>query len=327
MLVTPKETPTNGLRRAFSIALSLGITAAFGFIAYYYIDWNAFISACARVSLTQLVLLFMLGLVTVFLRVMRLCVAIGQPLQWIYYRAVTFQGAAVATLPAKIGEAVLPMALMRQAGYSLPHAVGILLLLRLYDLLILLVFGAASLALLAPEFGMTGWRPLVLAGGGGAILVMVLFPQLAILVSWLFHKYLGSGGRLVGLIDQLSFTARDLPARRLTGLILLSGLIWASLFVVFYLTGKIIGATPGATSSVLAGVAASMAFALPLNGVANVGPFEAAWASVMIPLGVPPEAAIAAAILSHFILIFCNLALAALGVLQWGASGASNKLI
>jgi len=53
---------------------------------------------------------------------------------------------------------VLPLVLMRHAEYSLPRAVGVLLLLRLYDLLTLMVTGAVSLALLATDFGMAGWR-------------------------------------------------------------------------------------------------------------------------------------------------------------------------
>jgi uncharacterized membrane protein YbhN (UPF0104 family) len=327
MSLSPDEKPANGTRRALSIALSLAVTAGFGFIAWYYIDWNAFFAAYTRISLTQLVGLCALGLVTVLLRVARLCVAIGQPLQWIYFRAVTLQGAAVATLPAKIGEAVLPLALVRQAGYSLARAVGVLLLLRLYDLLTLMVFGAVSLALLAADFGMAAWRPVLLAGAAGAVGVMMMFPQLAILVSRLFHKYLKPEGKIVRLIDQLSFSSRDLSPPRLFGLILVSGLIWACLFLVFYLTGVITGATPGPSASVLAGTAGSLAFALPVNGLANLGPFEAAWASIMIPLGVAPASAVAAAILSHFILIFCNLALAGVGVAHWGVVSPSSKLI
>lgn len=321
------EKPANGTRRVFSIALSLAVTAAFGFLAYHYIDWHAFIAAYHRISLAQLMMLAALGLVPSLLRVVRLCVVIGQPLQWIYFRAVTIQGAAIATLPAKIGEAVLPLALMRQADYSLPRAIGVLLLLRLYDVLALMVFGAASLALLPAEFGMAAWRPLLLAGAAGAVAVMILFPLLAVLVSGLFHKYLNPEGKIVRLADQLSYSSRDLPAGRLAGLMLLSWLVWASLFLVFYLTGVMVGATPGPAASVLAGVAGSLAFALPVNGLANLGPFEAAWASIMVPLGITPESAIAAAILAHIIIIFCNLALAGAGVLQWGVTGSTRRLI
>lgn len=324
---TPDEESANGKRRAFSIALSLAVTAAFGYIAYYFIDWHAFVAAYARISLAQMVGLCALGLMTVLLRVVRLCVAIGQPLQWIYFRAVTLQGAAVATLPAKIGEAVLPLALVRQAGYSLPRAIGVLLLLRLYDLLTLIVFGAVSLALLTEQFSIAHLQPVLWIAAAATLGVMALFPASAAMVSRLFHKYLNPQGKIVSLIDQLSFSSRDLPLRRLAGLIVVSGLIWASLFLVFYLTGIITGATPGPAASVLAGVAGSLAFALPVNGLANLGPFEAAWAGVMIPLGVIPASAVAAAVISHFILIFCNLALAGAGVLQWGISGRSTKLI
>lgn len=327
MSLAPDEKSANGLGRAIAIAISLAVTAAFGFIAVYFIDWNSFVAAYAKISLTKLVILSALGLIPVLLRVLRLCVAIGQPVQWIFFRAVTIQGAAVATLPAKIGEAVLPLVLMRHAEYSLPRAVGVLLLLRLYDLLTLMVTGAVSLALLATDFGMAGWRPLLLLGAAATVGGMVLFPWLAALVSRQIRNYLNPEGKIVRLVDQLSFAARDLPKKRLAGLIAVSGCVWISLFLVFYLTGMIMDASPGPAASVLAGVAGALAFALPVNGLANLGPFEAAWAGVMIPLGVVPGHAIAAAVLSHFIQIFCNLALAGVGVLHWGLSGSSNKLI
>ncbi|MEQ1888614.1 MAG: lysylphosphatidylglycerol synthase domain-containing protein, partial [Alphaproteobacteria bacterium] len=254
-------------------------------------------------------------------------VAIGQPAQWIFFRAVTLQGAAVATLPAKMGEAVLPLALVRQANYSLPEAVGVLLLLRLYDFLMIMFIGGIALAALASDFGWAVWRPLLLMGAGATAAAMALFPLLATYVSAQIPKFINPEGNIVRLLNQLSSASRALSARRLAGLILVTALVWISLFLVFYLAGLFVDATPGITASALAGVAGSLAFALPVNGLANLGPFEAAWASVMAPLGILPASAIAAAVLSHFVLIFCNLALAGLGVLHWGGARANDKLI
>jgi Lysylphosphatidylglycerol synthase TM region len=222
---------------------------------------------------------------------------------------------------------VLPLALVRQADYSLAKAVGVLLLLRLYDLLTLLVTGAVALALLAEQFEIASLQALLWIGAIAILGFMVLFPAIATLVSGQVRKYLKPEGKIVRFVDQLSFAARDLPAQRLAGLILTSGLVWASLFLVFYLTAAMIAATPGPAASALAGVAGALAFALPVNGLANVGPFEAAWASVMIPLGVIPEDAVAAALLSHFIIIFSNLALAGAGVLHWAINGYKEALI
>lgn len=316
-----------GWGRIFAIALSVGVTAAFGLAAAYIIDWHAFVAAYATLSATKIILLCLLGLIPVLLRVMRLCVAIGRPLQWIFFRAVTLQGAAVATLPAKIGEAVLPLMLVRRAGYSITESVGILLLLRLYDLLTLMWMGAISLAFLSAEFGMADWRPLLWIGAAAIAAGMVLFPEFATFFSVQIRKYINPEGKIVRLVDELSLASRHLSRERLAGLILVSGLVWASLFLVFYLSGVFFEATPGVMGSVLAGVAGSLAFALPVNGLANVGPFEAAWAGAMLPLGVMVEAAVAAALLSHFVLIICNLTLAGVGALQWALSGSREPLI
>ncbi|MEQ1889971.1 MAG: hypothetical protein ABL951_12460, partial [Alphaproteobacteria bacterium] len=63
----------NGRGRVLAIALSLLITAVFGLAAVYFIDWNAFVAAYAKISLLQIIILSLLGLVPVLLRVARLC--------------------------------------------------------------------------------------------------------------------------------------------------------------------------------------------------------------------------------------------------------------
>lgn len=316
-----------GLRRAVNIALSLAVTGICVWLAYHYIDWRVIVSAYARISLAQLAGIFFLGLIPTLMRVVRLSAVIGAPVSWALFRAVSIQGAALATLPAKIGEAVLPIALSRQGKHNLAEAIGVLLLLRAYDMLMLIVLGAIAFVFLAAKLGLAQWVPVMLSGAGLTVGVMLFLPVLVKYMREMMHLYLGPSARIVRLFDQLSLSMRDLTPGRLSSLILITLLVWASLFAVFFQTGVALQATPGLTASILAGVAGSLAFALPVNGIANLGPFEAAWAAVMIPLGVTPADAIAAAVLSHIVIILCNLVLASFGGLHWSLSGSSDKLI
>jgi hypothetical protein len=59
------------------------------------------------------------------------------------------------------------------------------------------------------------------------------------------------------------------------------------------------GAEARPLDGVLASTAASVTFALPVSGVAGIGPMQAAWAMALTVLGWTWESAIANALLSH----------------------------
>ena len=59
---------------------------------------------------------------------------------------------------------------------------------------------------------------------------------------------------------------------------------------------------PLATASVV-GAAGVLSFAMPINGIASVGPFEAAWTATAAAAGPTAAAALAAAIITHALLL------------------------
>ena len=88
----------------------------------------------------------------------------------------------LSVLPARKGEVSIIVALTRRYGKNLAEAVGLLVLLRLLDLLIICAIGGvAAWWAFAPQTGWAQWRTLLGAGGAAAMVgaVGLLFLCLA----------------------------------------------------------------------------------------------------------------------------------------------------
>ncbi len=236
------------------------------------------------------------------LRAIRLVVVIRDaPLAQVV-RASFLHGAANAVLPAKLGEAILPVGLAHYAGLDFVRAVGVLFLLRLGDLFALL--GAGLLLVAVADFWTLTTAMRVTVGiGGTALLAGILF------LPWLIRLsdrrrpegVAGLTGRFAAAADPIS-TATALMSAGLTAA------IWVALGLAAELSLASAGLSVGMATAWLASIAASLAFALPTNGLASFGPFEAAFVAVIVTAGAPAEAALAAAIHLHL----CALAAAAI---------------
>ena len=302
-------------RRLWRIAASLVMTVLFAALAALLLDIETTFGALAAVdkSLLPLVLLAMAAVVLV--RTLRVAVALGQRPSWPLLRAVALHGAAVAVLPAKLGEVILPLALNRLAGMSLAGATGLLFVLRIYDLLVLIVIGAFALAFTAAPLGLDALQVPATVAAVLACVAMFALPVMTRMLRGVLGRPLRRFPRLHDLFHRLSENLALLPAARIVQLICVSALMWGLIFTSLHCAALATDSAAGPVNSVLAGVAASLAFALPLNGVANFGPFEAAWIAVMVRAGIAPEVAAAGALAGHAGAIVVNVAAGGLALL------------
>ncbi|MGE5505893.1 MAG: lysylphosphatidylglycerol synthase transmembrane domain-containing protein [Actinomycetota bacterium] len=204
-------------------------------------------------------------------------------------------------LPFKTGELSFPILARRAYDIPLGTSLGALVLVRVLDLLsVVAIGGLATLALSQP---MPPWVD------GAAVLGAVCVP---LLLAMPFADRLGSavGRGLTGLPPRLLNIAKELHAglravREWPDYALLLGLtlaIWLMQFVVAWMTLQAIGAHPF-IHAVLASCAASVAFAFPVNGVASVGPLQAAWSAALSIVGTNWEQAVASAFLWHAVML------------------------
>ncbi|MEQ9642671.1 MAG: lysylphosphatidylglycerol synthase domain-containing protein [Alphaproteobacteria bacterium] len=300
------------------IAVSALVTVGFLAVAWLLLDVGVVAEALLRVDVRLVPLALAAATGVVLLRWLRLAAALHRRPSLVLLRAAALHGGAVAILPAKLGEFILPLALNRMTGMSLAAAAGLLLVIRLYDLMSLAVLGALALALAAEPLGLAWLRwPAALAALAAGV-VMVTLPVLARLVRSVLTRPLRRWRRLHDIFERLSLGMTKLAPAQIAAMILVSTAVWCAIFLAFHIAALATGGAADPATTVLAGTAGSLAFALPVNGVANVGPFEAAWAAVMTRAGVSLEVATAGALAAHALMIAVNVAAAALALLFGG---------
>jgi hypothetical protein len=259
----------------------------------------AFAEALQRAHLTSLVLA--LGLVPVIqgLRARRFALLMGTgpgtafwPLYGITARLLLFN----FLLPFKLGELSFPLMMKRAFGTGLLRSTGVLVLARLMDFgVICAVFALGAAVLIEP-----GARPwslpallLVLAGGLALPVVGVdLLAPLARLLrlgAWLDNR----------LWHEVVVHPRPLRYRAMT----LTAAIWLTHALLAYLAASAVADGLHFPQIMLASTAANLAFAIPISGLAGLGPPQAAWATMLHLTGVAWEPAIVTALILHGLLL------------------------
>lgn len=203
-------------------------------------------------------------------------------------------------LPFKLGELSFPVMMKRAFDTPFGQGAGILILCRLFDLGVVAAILLLSAALLFDD-AVIGWSPLLLAFTG---LLAVIAPILMTdLLPWL-RRLTARWPRLDRLIEQIAFGAtmiRPFPQRLLVSL--LTGSIWLLHASIAFLTALAVDAGLDFLPMAMASAASNLAFALPINGVAGLGPPQAAWATILHLQKVDWTPAITTALLCHGLLL------------------------
>lgn len=234
------------------------------------------------------------------LRFLRLRTALGAPPPLETFNAAALHGSAAALLPGKLGELVLPLVVRRLTGQSILAGAGLLVFFRALDF--------AALVAAAAVAGM-------LAGGPAPLLAAILLAALAApyLLHALARRPLGRKGGVWSLLANAADIAGRLSIARIATIFALTLAVWGALWAAALVAADGAGLSASAAIAGLALAAASAAFASPVNGIANAGPFEAAFAGVYAAFGHAAAPALAAAILVHACAVAAPLLCFALG--------------
>jgi uncharacterized membrane protein YbhN (UPF0104 family) len=215
-----------------------------------------------------------------------------------------------ALLPAKLGELSLPLLIRRYQGDGLAKGLGVLVVVRVLDVLGLLGWCSALLLVQNPLGEGSGRLP-GLAGLGATV------GLLAVLIG--MGRYFrrqppasASSGRwpkIRRLWQDLGAGLAGLSSTRLGYAVLLSVLIWILIAAAFHTAALAFGITAPFVMTTLATASATLAFMLPINGLASLGPPQLAWAGVLTALGGGWERSLVAATATQLV------ALAVMGLL------------
>ena len=217
-------------------------------------------------------------------------------------------------LPFKTGELSFPVLVRKNFDIGYATSLGVLVYSRVMDLLSVLALGGLVLTV-TPHMPLASLDRLALPVAFVATLGLVTAP-------FAVNKVHGVGQsavrniRVAALMNRLSEGCRSVatPRKHAEYLGLTLG-IWALQAACADLTMLAMGAQARPLHGVLASTAASVTFALPVSGVAGIGPMQAAWALALTVLGWTWEAAIANALLAHAIMVTSSALLSLASVL------------
>jgi uncharacterized membrane protein YbhN (UPF0104 family) len=213
-------------------------------------------------------------------------------------------------LPFKLGEAAFPLLARRLMGVDLAAGTSILLTVRVLDLGTLFALLALSATYAVPT--LTPWRWLVLPTA-----LLALAAPLALLIA------ARSIQRFLPKFASIGEVLARAQARHVFGQVTaLSLVVWACHAGVAWLAFAALGQPVDLATAVFAGACANLAFALPFQGIAGLGPVQAAFAWAASSSGVPLQQAIVVALACHAALLVSGCVLGLLAVvmeprLQW----------
>ncbi|MGE0323764.1 MAG: lysylphosphatidylglycerol synthase transmembrane domain-containing protein [Polyangiaceae bacterium] len=201
-------------------------------------------------------------------------------------------------LPFKTGELSFPWLMNKRFGTSLGHAAGVLLVTRVVDMVCVVGVAAGCALALLPDWQGLGhgtlWALLLVA-----LAALVMFPTVARALHALAGRVFVKFPRVMQLVSRLlqGVTALQ-PGGAHAHFLAMTTLIWLMQFAISYCAGAALGSFK-VIDTVFANSTAAVAFALPVNGVAGLGPAQAAWALTIKQLGYPFELAVSTALLWH----------------------------
>ena len=219
-------------------------------------------------------------------------------------------------LPFRVGEASFPIMMKQHYGMEYSRSAGILILVRLMDACAvgaLLCVGAVATF----DAPLWGWGdPTFALAGGASVLAFVLLPLAG-------HRMRRSSGlllrrwpRLHGLADGLMSGSEHLQRSGLHVTVVVQTVaIWLAQAAMAYLAMIAVDPAIAIAPAITAGAAANLAFALPITGIAGLGPSQAAWATALNLTGISWDTAIASALAGYAVAFGGALALGVIAVI------------
>lgn len=291
-----------GMNKSVRIAIAIVLTLAYAWIAVHVVDVGSIRSRMRTAIVPDLELGVACLFLMLLMRGMRVAVFIGKPRSVVVWMLAILHSGLNALLPAKLGELSLPILLRRFTGMSGYGGATVLVLLRLHDLLAMLVVSGA----LAATFLHGPARVAALACVAAALAGQVLLVVSGSRIMHAFMLLLPVRWRRWRFLCKLQDAFQSVDRSASLGAAVVSLGLWTMLALGFHFISE---AAHGPMSFGLLGLAmggSSLAFAVPAGGIANVGPFEAAWTWILHTAGWTVPDAVASALFVHGCALLCS---------------------
>ena len=218
---------------------------------------------------------------------------------WLFLRIALQLNFMNFVLPFRLGELSYPVLMKHHFGHGLLHSAGVLMLARVFDLAAVLVILLGAAAVLGMGGGTLGNAALVLvATACGLAPFALLLGGHALRPRIMQVPHLGPvAAKVTAGLDVL----RDREAAMAT--VALGWAIWLLLGGAAILVAGAVTETVSPVAALLGSSAGSIGFALPVNGIAGIGPAQAAWVAATTHIGVPWDDAVVSALALHAVVL------------------------
>ncbi len=295
---TREANRNKGLAKFKAVSIALLVTALFVAWIAYFTDWQRIQPILLRTDLWALFAIAILALPIQWLRAQRFRLMLHdfETDSWRMFRVAGLLIVLNTLIPFRLGELSFPLLANRAFGISKAFGLGVLTFVRLFDLGVVILL-LALLGLVVLDSSLFQLVSLLLVLGSCLGLGILLFFTKPI-QQWLL-QYLGTG-RLGKLLERISAGAAALTNEVRFRFLIVSFAIWWLLATMSALAAMTILSNLHYIQGLFAAAATSIGFALPVNGVASLGPAQVAWAEALRLLAFDYELGIASALVVHF---------------------------
>lgn len=207
-------------------------------------------------------------------------------------------------LPFKTGELSFPILINRYYGMSVLQASGILIFTRILDLLCLVSIFFITGSMLLDQGIQDLSRSAMISIGLLSTGLFVMSPIIARLVKRRGQSVITNNSRVSLIIEKLFGFAQSVSMTRTPShLLLLTVFIWLLQTLVAACAVLSLGIFVAPVELLFASSAGSVALGLPINGIAGLGPIQAAWAYTLSLGSVTRDIGIITGFLWHAILV------------------------
>src|SRR5690606_10766253 len=215
-------------------------------------------------------------------------------------------------LPFRAGELSFPILAKRRLGIAASSSTGVLMFTRVLDLLAVVTFAATAGSVALKEGVGPFSRGALLAVGVAGLLCAILLPVTGRFAHSGIVRALKRFPRVERPISKLFDGVHNVrTTRQQLGSLLLTFTVWGLQVVMSYAAANAV-ADLALPQVVFAQSVSSLAFALPINGIAGVGPTQAAWALALERTGETFELGVTTALIWQAVPLIGVLLLAAL---------------
>ena len=202
---------------------------------------------------------------------------------------------AAQSLPAKAGEAVLPLLLANRTGLTFMHSVGVLIFIRGLDVIVLLLL--CTLAIVVA--GDTSSSVLI----GATLGLVALSGAIAIglPIARRVHEYgMGSNISIVRSALRVAEPVAKISLGQYSMVLATSCALWVVNLLAFMVAFNVLDRSVNAVSIVIGATASNLVSALPVQGLGGFGPSQLSLAGVIQYYGHDFETALVAGMVVQF---------------------------